>query len=216
MSAALGIATGDEDPRKALALGRSDIRSVDYNGFITLNESYAGKRVTSMLFFNGFGAFPRVFDLGLEGVTQDMTVNNITGFSNLIYAGVSCDYHYKNTARTWRVSPNLLFYWQEEAACRFETTVHPSKPHIPWHKPHFVDNFLGTELNILAQIEALKDLTFFTLAGVFVPGYHFDEIKGMPLNDAQATFVKEKTGPREALLGHDSAYFINFGLKYTF
>lgn len=216
VSAALGIATGDEDPRRALALGKAPERVIDYNGFITLNESYAGKRVTSTLFFNGFGAFPRVFDIGLEGLTQDITVNNITGFTNLIYAGASLDYYYKNVFRTWRISPNLLFFWQEEAACRFESKKHPKKPDLMWHKPHFTHNFLGTELNILGEFEALKDLTFFALAGIFIPGYQFKQIKGLPLNGAQHRFITEKKGPREPLLGNDCAYFYNIGLKYTF
>ena len=215
-SLAVGIASGGEDPRKALALGKSSSRSVDYDGFITLNESYAGKRVTSTLFFNGFGTFPRVIDIGLEGLMPDATVLNLTGFTNLIYAGVSVDYNYKNTFRKWRVSPNLLFYWQEEPASKFESKKHPRKAGLFLHRPQIMDNFLGTEFNILGEIETLKDLTFFALAGFFVPGFHFRQMKGVPLNDAQAAYIKERRGPRVPLLGDDSAYFFDIGFKYTF
>ena len=216
VSAALGVATGDEDPRRALAQITKETKCIDYNGFITLNESYAGKRVTSTLFFNGFGVFPRVLDLGLEGLSFDPNVLNVTGFTNLVYMGASADYHYKNTFRTWRLCPNLLFYWQENPSTFFEKKELKGKTDRVQHEPRFMDNFLGTELNLIAEYEAIKDLTFFCLSGIFIPGFHFRDIRGIPLNEAQARFINEKKGPYEPVLGNDPAYFFNFGCKYTF
>ncbi len=215
-SLAIGIASGGEDPRKALALGKESRSTIDYDGFITLDSSYAGKRVSSMLFFNGFGTFPRVIDIGLEGLMPDATVLNITGFTNLIYMGASVDYNYKNSFHKWRVSPNLLFFWQEEPARKFESIKHPRNSALLLHRPQIMDHFLGTEVNILAEIEAVKDFTFFVLAGLFVPGFHFREMRGMPFNATQARFINDKKGPRESLLGDDSAYFFDVGFKYTF
>ncbi len=214
VSAALGIATGGEDPRKALALGKS--KSVDYTGFITLNESYAGKRVASVLFFNGFGTFPRIIDIGLEGLLPDATVLNITGFTNLMYLGASCDYNYKNNFQRWRLCPNLLFYWHEQPACKYESKKHSRIPDAFIYRPKILDTFLGTEINIIGEIEVLKDLTFFILGGLFIPGFHFRQIKGMPLNDAQAVYIQEKKGPRESLLGNDNAFVLDIGIKFTF
>lgn len=223
VSAAIGVASGDEDPRKKLLLEKKGDRSVDYNGFISLNESYAGKRVTSVLFFNGFGVFPRVIDIGLEGLREDSTVINLTGFTNLVYMGVSADYYYKNTFRKWRVCPNLLFYWQEEPSRIFESKLKKKREGEREsrrdeefvHKVGFLNDFLGTELNVVAEYEVIKDLTFFILSGIFVPGFHFKQIKGMPLNGAQAQFIKDRKG-NEPLLGDDTAYCFNIGFKYTF
>lgn len=216
ISAAIGLASGGEDPRKALALGKATCNTVDYEGFITLNESYAGKRVSSTLFFNGFGTFPRIIDIGLEGLLPDATVLNLTGFTNLIYLGASCDYNYKNSFHIWRINPNLLFYWTEEPASKFNSQKHPRIAESYLHRRRLIDNFLGTEINIICENELLKDFTLFIMGAIFIPGFHFREIKGMPLNDAHRTYIEQGHCPRESLLGNDPAYFINIGCKYTF
>ena len=79
-----------------------------------------------------------------------------------------------------------------------------------------MDNFLGTEFNILGEIETLKDLTFFALAGFFVPGFHFRQMKGVPLNDAQAAYIKERRGPRVPLLGDEALTFLILGSSIHF
>ena len=211
------MATGDHDPRIRIALlSPEQKREVDFNGFVTINDSYTGKRVTSTVFLNGFGGFPRVLDFGIEGLSSTISILNSTGFTNLIYTGFSGEYLYNNHVQRWRLAPNVLFYWQEEPSLRFESKKTAKNSSLFAQIPHSVDSFLGTELNLLMDIELVKDVRFFAVGAVFVPGDHFKRMKGVALNSAQSSFIKDKTLPRESLISDDLAYLFNIGFKYTF
>ena len=212
LSAALGIATGDHNPRVAIELDPEG-RVLDYTGFITIDDSYAGKRVISALFLPTRGDFPRVTDFGFEGLDVSVPLMNAVRFTNVIYAGISADYRYKATLGQWHINPNILWYWQDEPSRRFQSKKRGEKS---VHIPQLMDPFLGTELNILAELEIYKSCTFFLVGALFLPGTHYDQMKGLPLNEDQIRFVKQKEGPCEPLLGNDTAYLINFGLTVSF
>lgn len=241
VSAALGIATGDRDPRlKALYLPPGENRVIDYDGFIAINETYAGKRVTSSLFFNGFGSFPRVFDFGIIDLPENAPILNATGFTNLIYAGVSLDYQYKNNFHHWHINPNILFFWHETPACRFEplkelnvlnvneiqVAINDQKSRLASNAtqavlnqvrtPRLLSPFLGAELNMLAEIELYKDLTFFSLAAIFIPGFHYKQMKGFPMPSDHKSFVRTKQPIRTSVFGDDTGYLLNVGFKFMF
>ena len=239
-SVALGMATGDRDPRlKVQLLAPGASRFIDYDGFIAINETYAGKRVTSSLFFNGFGAFPRVFDFGIIDMPDNAPVLIASGFTNLIYAGASMDYYYKNNFHDWHLNPNILFFWHETPSADFVTIKSsllpqklaisetfsprdgvpkdPNKPTLASIRiPRLLSSFLGVELNMLAEIELLKDFTFFTIAALFIPGFHFKQMRGFPMPSDHKTFVKEKQHTRAARFGNDLAYFVDLGFKFMF
>ena len=213
LSAALGIATGDHNPRVEIEL-EPDRRIRDFTGFISINDSYGGKRVTSSLFLVSRIDAPRVTDFGFEGLDVSVPFMNAARFTNIIYAGVSADYQYKATIGHWHINPNLLWYWQEVPSRRFESKKQPTKPSV--HIPKEMDTFLGTELNVLAELEFYKSCTFFLVGALFLPGSHYKQMKGIPLTDDQIRFVKQKEGPCEPLLGSDTACLINFGLNIAF
>lgn len=82
--------------------------------------------------------------------------------------------------------------------------------------PRLLSKFLGTELNILVEIELLKDLSFFCIGALFFPGFHFKQMKGFPMPADQKSFVRDKQPIRTATFGDDIAYFANIGFKFTF
>jgi hypothetical protein len=68
----------------------------------------------------------------------------------------------------------------------------------------FTAKYLGLELNEFLEIECVKDLKFFAIAGLFFPGTIFKEIDHIVIDDDGRTY------------GDDTSYFINIGFDYTY
>lgn len=210
-SAAVGYVSGDRDPRLKLALNEGHNRKVDYEGFLSIDELYFGKRVLSIIVLNP-GAVPRLLDFGADQL-QDNLVTNIIGFSNLAYVGFSCDYQYKMKVGCWHVYPNLLFFWIPEPSTQFTLNQDTETPRIISSRQ--VRSFLGTESNVIAEIQPNDNLLIYGIAGIFLPGSYYDDIKGVPVNQAQFNYVRNHA-PREALIGNDIAFGMYIGMRYVF
>lgn len=67
----------------------------------------------------------------------------------------------------------------------------------------------------------LKDLKLYLEAALFLPGQHFRDIKGRPLNADQQELLDrlDRTGfdsTRIPNIGDDNAYTFNLGLEFKF
>jgi hypothetical protein len=85
--------------------------------------------------------------------------------------------------------------------------------------PRLLKKFLGTEINMLAEIELFKDLSFFVLGALFIPGFHYKQMKGFPMPGEHKAFVRDVPKGRKirtSTFGSDTAYFANCGFKFTF
>jgi hypothetical protein len=137
-----------------------------------------------------------------------------TGFTNIIFAGASVEYNYATPLQKWHIFPNVIFFWQESPTTRYQAKKHRKGTA---YIPEGVAPFLGTEVNLIADIDFRKDSKFFICTALFIPGAHFESIEGEPLNAEQRAYVKDKrTHVREPMLGSNFAYVLNVGIKVTF
>ncbi len=209
IAAAAGIATGDNDPNRHNNNGCDE----DFEGFIGLQEVYSGTRVRSGFLLSGVGRIPRVLSFPDPDLTDERFPATVSRFTNIIFVGGAAWGKLQACAKTWDINPNILVYWQDHQAKVFENSSEGKSVRC-------ASKFLGTELNVFIDTMLLRDLKFFFVAGIFIPGQHFKDIKGLPINKAQQRALErfDKTGiPNKVpLLGDDTAFFINTGLEYKF
>jgi hypothetical protein len=205
---AVGWASGDENPNKNLEDGNDTQVDGDYQGFFGLQEVYSGKRV------------PSVFVIGSNDVVRPLSspqngfATNISGFTNLVYIGGGVDWQVKAFNKGWRIKSNLLSYWQDKATKKYDTTTKLSSS-------EYADKHLGTEINTSVRVNLINGLAGFFTGGVFVPGQHYDDIKGKPLNGKQlkALDSADSTGfPSNGVpvIGTTTSFVLNWGLEFSF
>ncbi len=216
VNAAFGYASGGENPHKDLENILENRSEFTYEGFISLLELYSGTRVKSAFLLSGQGKVPRVLSFPTEEVV-DPFPSMVARFTDLMFVGVGSQFKLPDSHNKWNINPNILAYWQEVPT----NLLKDKKP------MQFADTFLGFEANLFAEIELLPDLRFFSVGGLFVPGKHFRDIEGIPLNRDQKKFFdllanhdlsseERSMIERAPILGHDIAWFINLGLEYKF
>lgn len=215
VSATYGFASGGENPNRDLQeKGDSEYPFTDfYDGFISLQETYQGVRVKSAFLLGGNGKIPRLLSFPSEEVL-DPFASPVSRFTNLVFGGAGFTWKPSWSCRKWSVNPNIIAFWQNIPTRFFNKKF----------KDKFgqqASKFLGTEIDAFIESEVMDDLRFFFIGALFIPGRHFKDVKGLPLNKAQQTFVdnQEKQAiinDRQPLLGEDLAYFVNLGLEFRF
>ncbi len=204
LAAATGVASGDDNPNDETIDGV-------YSGFIPLQEVYSGKRVRSTFLLSGF---KRPFSAPISRQSPSRFAISTNRFTNIIYAGVGGSYGPSAWPKKFNVSPNLLAYWQEKPTKRFDAQLNKQLDTL-------ASPYLGVEINIFMDYMILKDLKLYLEAALFLPGQHFRDIKGMPLNAQQEALLNrlDRTGfdpSRIPNIGDNSAYTFNLGLEYKF
>jgi len=136
------------------------------------------------------------------------------GFTNLIYTGLGLTCKYKNCAnKEFSITPTLLGYWQEHPTKKFNLEEKRSTNAN-------ADLHLGTELSLWFDAKLLKSLKGFIYAGIFIPGQHYKDTKGKPLNAEQQKLLEKSTSNdsnvKRFLLGDHFAKVLNFGFEYYF
>lgn len=209
----VGVASGDENPNQDLNDPLDSNVDGDYKGFIPLQEIYSGNRVKSALILGNPGKIPRPLTTPRPGLF-DIVPSSDAGFTNLVFVGGSYLWTPKWVCKKFNVQPNIIAYWQQHATHKFDIQTKMSLPEL-------ARKYLGLEINTFFDIELLKDFKLFVVGGAFVPGSHYEDIKGKPLNKDQQRILDrlDVTGvdtDAAPLLGNDTAYTINIGLEYRF
>jgi hypothetical protein len=205
---AAGLATGDENPNINLDDPKSTPGDGYYDGFVGLQEVYSGGRVESALFLGQ--RISRPLSLPDDALNQGFFATSVNGFTNLVYLGTGL--HVKpNWDRKpyWR--PNLMFFWQETATRAFDCAK----------KQRSISNarnFLGTEINSFFNMTFADCIGATLVAAVFIPGGHYSDIKGTPLNNDQLRLLLFETPDvsSQYLLNTDPAFLFNAVLEYRF
>ncbi len=215
LAAEVGIASGDEDPNKDLNNPNDSDVDGDFKGFIGLQEIYSGNRVKSVFLLGGAGRAPRPLSSPSQDTVLDTTPSTVSNFTNLVYVGTSLEWKPRCWSRYFMVKPNILGYWQQHRTKKFDLTTNKSSVN------EFARAYLGTEVNCFANVQLLKDFTMFWVGSVFIPGAHYKDIKGKPLNAAQQKILDraDKLGLDKDLLplvGNDVAWTFNIGLEARF
>ncbi|MGE0009657.1 MAG: hypothetical protein AB7F19_03875 [Candidatus Babeliales bacterium] len=210
-----GIASGDEDPNKDLEDPNDSRKDGNYKGFIGLQEIYTGNRVKSVFLLGGAGRLPRPLSTPRPGVTNDTIPSQTSNFTNIAYVGTGLDWKPCCGGRYFQVKPNLLGYWQQHRTKAFDRVTGQSSP------TRFARAYLGTEVNCFVDTALFKDFSMFAVGSVFIPGGHYKDIRGKPLNAEQQRILDraDKTGfdlDLLPLLGTDVAWTINIGMEAKF
>lgn len=203
-----GIASGDDDP---------NFETVDsiFDGFVPLQSPYCGNRVRSAFLLGGAGKLKRELSVPIDTIPSPENFGTTTTeFTNIIYGGMSLKWEPLNRSHKFKVFPNLLVYWQDRASRKFDVMTRKELN----ERSH---RFLGSEINIFMDYFIFTDMKVFFVGSVFVPGTHYRDVRGRPLDPRQvaALNVLDTTGFDDELvpnLGTDTAYTINLGLEFRF
>jgi hypothetical protein len=219
---AIGFASGDNNPNKAIREKNDHITDSTYGGFIGIQEIYSGKMVRSAFLMSGVGQVPRINSIpalynsedgnSIEPVEYPST---ISGFNNLIYAGTSLNFIYEGNSYNWKWHPNILIYAQPNAR-----EIHNQKIIEKLHK-NTLDPFLGTEINLFLEIlsKQITGFKVFAAGSIFIPGAYYKDLQFIPLNNDQNNLIYNKNYTPASfipLYGTNISYYFNIGIEFTF
>jgi hypothetical protein len=194
-AATVGVASGDDIHFETF--------DHDYHGFIGLQEVYSGKRVRSVFLLGGAGKLKRPLSTPITEQAPSKEARNISGFTNLVFTGVSLKWNPKTWKKQFELNPNVLALWQEMPIANART-------------------FLGTEVGLFINYNLFKDLKIFWVSSLFFPGSFYKDRMGIPvLTQDQAIDLDNEdptgfTQDRIIKLGANVAYTFNAGLIYSF
>jgi hypothetical protein len=202
-----GIATGDDNPNIEVIDG-------DFKGFIGLQEIYSGKRVRSAYVLGGAGKLRRPLSVPADTQAPSPFPSIVSGFTDLIFIGASTKWDPTGFRRKFSIMPNILAYWKENTVRKFD-------PCAQKELSQCARNFLGIEVNLFAHVFMIDSLKLFFVGSVFIPGGHYKDRRGIPLDREQAEVLNRfnRTGFDESRipnLGTDVAYTLNLGMEFKF
>jgi hypothetical protein len=202
-----GIASGDNNPNFNAENPRAPLPDGTYEGFIPLQSIYTGEKVESALFF-GQGSIVRPLSLPTEGIEQSFVADKVNGFTNVAYVGIGAHIKPKWKNKLY-IRPNILGFWQPEPTNQFDAANRTGLncPAAPYY---------GTEVNIFWDIFPIDCIKGSLITGVFFPGSHFREIRGIPTSKDQLKLIKSGGSFLNRTVSNDTAYFLNLRLEYRF
>ena len=205
--ATFGIASGDQNPNDEVVDGT-------YDGFISLQEVYNGKRVKSAFLLGGAGKPLRPLSRRNQTRNPDRFSSSLSGFTNLVYTGASINWEPPQLPRELVLNPNILCYWEERPCHKFDVVTKQDLDER-------ASAFLGVEVNLFSHYYIYNDVKFYFIGSLFFPGQHYTDIKGKPINKEQQLALDrlDKTGfdaDRIPNIGDDRAYTVNVGLDFKF
>ncbi len=209
-----GVASGDENPNFDLDDPNNSKVDGDFKGFIGLQEIYTGNRIQSVFLLGGAGRIPRILSKPRGRNVINKFPSRTSGFTNLIFVGAS--YYWTETicGHFMEIRPNVFSFWQYRATKAFDRMTGESSD-------EFARNHLGVEVNAFTSFELIKDFKLYVIGSAFVPGAHYADIKGTPLEKAHQKLLDcacKNNIDRDTLplLGDDPAWTINMGLEFRF
>jgi len=202
-----GISSGDSNPNEENFDG-------SYGGFIPLQEYYYGKRVRSVFFLGSGSRFNRPLSQprnNLQAPSRFASVVN--NFSNVALLGGGILWQ-PETEKTFSVNTNTIAYWQPYPGRRFDPIANKDLEELS-------DPYLGLEINTFLEYYLFKNTKLYLVTSAFIPGIHFTQIKGRPINPEQEerlnrfnrTSIKGLPIPN---IGDDAGFTFNVGLDIKF
>lgn len=209
LSVTAGIASGDANPNANLLDPFASSVDSTYNGFIPIQEMYAGNRVQSY-FYMASGLVPLLSSANIDSYFS----YGIDTLSNVVFWGSSLKYQQKTGNNQWSVMPNIIMYWQDFRTKVFDVSVAATTDRIS-------SAYKGVEANLFIQSQLTKEVALGAGFAMFVPGTFFFENKGEPFS---AATTKELIKALKAgasldqlpLLGDNTICSGTVALTYTF
>lgn len=202
-----GFASGDENPNE------EQIDGV-YDGFISLQELYSGKRVRSAFLLGGAGKAKRPLTVPNRDRSPNRFAQTISGFTNIVYCGTSLKWEPTDWCSKFKVQPNILAYWQDKPTPKFDANLGRQIDEL-------ASTFLGVETNLFFDYYVFENSRFYFVGSIFFPGSHYRDIRGLPLTREQEEALNRLNrsgfdGSRVPNLGDDAAYTFNIGIEFSF
>lgn len=206
-SVEVGVASGDDNPN-------IDTQDRVYSGFIGTQEVYSGNRVRSAFVLGGAGRLPRPLSKPLSNQAPTPFSNVVSGFSNLVLGGAALKWAPKDYSHKFTVNPNIIAYFQHYQTRAFDALTGTELACN-------ASPALGVETNLFFDYCPAKDIKVYGVGSVFVPGQHYTDIKGRPLNKEQQKYLDKlnRTGfdtDKLPNIGDNTAFTINIGIQYSF
>ena len=212
LAAAVGVASGDDNPN-------NETRDSKYSGFIGLQEIFSGKRVKSAFLMSGAGKIRRPLSTPTENQMQapEQFAQSVSGFTNLVFTGAALTWTPSSWENEISVNGNIIGYWQEKPTRKFDAF---ERRDLPTN----ASTFLGIETNVFAHYYIFKDLRLYFVGSMFFPGTHYRDIRGKPLNSAQARVLEmlleqlDRSGLNDRIpnISNNIAFTGNIGLEIKF
>src|SRR5207249_2599255 len=113
LAGTVGIASGDDNPNEDTIDGR-------YDGFISLQELYSGKRVKSAFLMGGSGKLKRSLSTPSSVQAPTQFASTVSGFTNLKFIGGSLLWKPTNWRKKFAFNPNIIAYWEDHPSRAFD------------------------------------------------------------------------------------------------
>jgi len=202
-----GYASGDADPN-------FDLKDGDYRGFISLQEQYSGKIVKSAFYMGSQGKLRIPLDTPTTEEKIDQFASTVSGFTNLAFVGAGIKWEPHEWEKRFSLHSNILAFWQPWPSRKFDACENKL---LPEH----ARRFLGVELNTFLEKVLLYSLEVGIIASLFIPGSHFEDVRGKPINKDQQKRIDslDRTGYNLDCIpniGTDTAFAFNIYFEYRF
>jgi hypothetical protein len=223
IAATIGYASGEEHPNVVLDKHPEDTEYTDtYSGFIPLQEIYSGKRVRSY-FVVGGQIIPRPLtapSADVDPARQRYAVNP-SGFTNIVYTGAGITWTPEGYAKKTKINSGVLYYWQDSPSKGYYLAYHNTETDYSHSLDCNASKALGLEINASGDINLLDNLKGVLAMAVFIPGAHYSQIIGKPINSNQ---FKEATSTTRygvdfnayPLVNKSVSYIMNLAFEYMF
>jgi hypothetical protein len=189
----------------------------DYYGFVGLQEIYAGNdRLKSAFILGGAGKMKRPTSISASVQAANNYGTEVSGFSNLMFAGASLRWDQKCRVKRLKVHSNVLAYWQPHPTRAFDPFAESKKD----REMHCnARSYLGLEINVFVDYYPVKNLRSFVIGSLFIPGGHFTDLRGRPLSADQEKELDRVVACGSKILpniNNHPAFALNGGLEYKF
>ncbi len=206
VAATAGIASGDDNPNFATKDRR-------YDGFFGLQEIYSGKRVRSA-YILGSRKLRRPLSFPIN-YTGGPFAQYVSEFTDLRFVGGAITYKHDwgNGCKIY-AHPSIISYWKDWPFRAYNVDIRR-------HCSDFAELYEGTELNLFIDLYLIRNLKFFFVGALFLPGSFFYDIRGEPIDRFQLAALNrvDRTGFLETRIpnfGTDPAIMYNIGAEFRF
>lgn len=209
LAVGVGYTSGDRDP---------NIKDEDgtYKGFVGINEMYNGKRVRSIIILDERKIhMPIISKIDDDGKVLETSSDE--KFDDLVFGGMSGTWKPSLWGRKCTINPNGLVFWTDYEENKVKVNEDTGVGTLLDEK---ASRFLGTEINILNNIEIFPDFKIFANFAVFVPGGYFSDMKGLASVDkgidAIASSENNDLKIGQLRSGTNTAFHVNVGFSLKF
>ncbi|MCL4380217.1 hypothetical protein M1466_01850 [Candidatus Dependentiae bacterium] len=210
-----GWASGDDAMNRFLLDPCNITQTETFTGFVALEEIYNGGAVPSV-FINGADVINRLTSNPALSFTQatNRFADILTGYTDILFIGAGATIKQSWGSKSIEWQPNVLLFWQDTPTMAFD-------PCTQKNLPYDASKFLGFEANFFATYHYDKHLSFYAIAGIFIPGQHYAQTKGSPIDSRDLAAINETLIPHDQLqcwpfIDDATAFIANGGIEYTF